>query len=134
MSKASYKGYKGEVEFAELLIDIFKNWNYEFVRRGGQERFKKIHAGDVVLDPRTDKNEKCFLRNYFLEAKKHATPDLWAIMREAEKNAKEHYKHGAIAYIRKSGEKRSDNGELIVMTPQTFKRIVVELQGFINGD
>jgi len=70
MSYASQKGYKGEREVAEFLTNVFKQWGFKFMRIGGTEKNKKIFAGDVVLDYRTDKEQNCVLRDYYIEVKK----------------------------------------------------------------
>ena len=129
MSYNTTKGKRGEYEFSDFLTKIFKKWNYRFRRIGNPEKNKFSLFGDVVVD-----NEKCFLRKYFLEAKNHADPDLWSIMREAEQNARNYNKWGVIAYVIKSGKPKTGGERLIVMSPQTFEKIVVELQGYLNNE
>jgi len=132
MGYVNYKGWEGETEFAKYLTDCFKGFKYKLVRIGGQEKNKKLLTGDVILDFRTDKKGKCLLKDYFLEAKKHADPNLFAIMKEAEKNASMYGKRGAIVYVVKQGKGFHRDGELIAMSSNAFKRLIVELQGFIN--
>jgi len=143
MSYKSQKGKRGEYEFGEFLTEALKRWGYRFKRVGNPEKNKISLFGDVVIDKTTDRQSKCFLQRYFLEVKNHASPDLWAIMREAEENANKYNKHGAIAYVIKQKAKEGQRGgnmflnkgeRLIVMMPETFKRIICELQGFINGE
>lgn len=130
MSYASAKGSDGEREFAEFLTNALGRFGYGFVRIGNAEKNKKLSNGDVIIRPGTDRNSNCFLKDYFLEVKKQARINIWDIMREAEGNASTYGKVGAIAFIIQQGAGHKRDGELVVMTPESFKRLSVELQGF----
>jgi hypothetical protein len=135
MAYANKKGYDGEVEFAKLLTDAHIGvGDFKFVRVGGVEKFKKVNAGDVVIIPSSDPYNLSFLRNYFLEAKKRSYIDIFSVMKKAEDDAKVAGKYGAICYVikQKKGEKRED--ALVVLSKQSFIRIIKELQGYIYED
>lgn len=132
MSYASKKGYDGEVETAKYYTDVFKEWGYIFKNVGGAEKNKKLSNGDVIIRPGTDPNNICFLKDYFLECKKRARISIWDVMEEAEGNAKTYNKVGAIAYVIQQGSGHKRDGELVVMTKETFRRLAIELQGFRN--
>ena len=134
MSYASRKGYDGEVEMASYLNQVFSPFKFRFVRIGGIERNKKMLVGDVVLDHRTDPKELCFLRQYFLEAKKRSTIDLWRVIEETEKKAKLLNKWGTIVYATKQGRGSKREGTIIAMTKETFARIAKELQSYRTED
>ena len=142
MAYANAKGSDGEREFAGFLTSVLASYGFKFVRIGNTEKGKKLLHGDVILDYRTDPKELCFLRNYFLEAKKRGTLNLFEIMQEAENNADTYNFHGAIVYaVRQRKGKRSgragNSEKLIVMRPETFGRMLQEIQdsriAFRNG-
>lgn len=130
MSYNNQKGWSGETEFAKFLTDTSKQFGHKYVRIGNTERGKKFLHGDVVLDPRTNKNKNAFLQDYFLEAKFMAHPDVFKIIAEHEAKAKEYGKIGTIAYIIKQEKGSKRVGTIIAMTPDTFSKIIKELQGF----
>ena len=134
MGYAQKKGYENEIEFAGYLDDIFKFDNFKFQRIGNAETNKMTLHGDVIIDSRTDRDEKCFLRRYFLEAKCHAQPNLFDILTESEKNAQKYSKHGSIAYIVKQKKGHKREGTIVAMSTETFRRICRELQGYINEE
>jgi hypothetical protein len=125
MSYNTKKGYEGEVEFAKYLS---KTLGKDYVRVGAPEAGKKILFGDVVRRG----GGFCFLDNYFLESKRMAHPNVIDIVNEHDEKGKQYGKWGSICYVvrQEKGEKRT--GEVIAMSPETFARIIRELQGFID--
>lgn len=127
---ANAKGAAGEREFAEFLTRALAKFGYTFTRVGGVEKSKVIFGGDVILSPKsTNRDGDCVVAEYYLESKKHAHPSVYAIFRKAEDDARWWNKKGSISYVTKQA--RGEKGErIIVMSPETFEKILVELQGF----
>lgn len=124
MSYASHKGYIGERNLEAYLDSVFKEFGYTFERRGGQERFKKTQAGDVV-----PVKKGCLLDNYFLESKRKASVPIFDDLEKAEDDAKLSGKWGAILFA--TQQRKGEHGRnLVVMTRASFERIVRELQGY----
>lgn len=134
MSYASEKGANGEREAAGYFSDVFAPQGYKFVRIGGAERNKKFLHGDVVLDHRTDKDSRCFLRDYFIEVKKRERVDPYEVLEEAEKHSRELGKGGEVLYLIRQGKGEKRDGTIVVMSPKTFKFIARHLQGYIEED
>ena len=130
MSYSSKKGYVGEVEFASFLNATLKEFGHEYVRMGKQERNKKFYFGDVVINPKTDPKGLSVLKDYFLESKVHALPQVINIFEEAEANARTYGKRGSICYIVKQAGGQKRKSEFIVMSKLTFASILRELQGW----
>jgi hypothetical protein len=61
-----------------------------------------------------------------------AHPNVIDIVNEHDEKGKQYGKWGSICYVvrQEKGEKRT--GEVIAMSPETFARIIRELQGFID--
>jgi len=137
MSYETAKGSSGEREVAEFLTNLFKDFGFKFVRVGGAEKNKKILAGDVVLDYRTDPNRICVLRNYYLEVKKQARPNIWADARKAQDDAEWWGKRGYILFSIKSAKGEHINQynaeKLITMSWQTFSNLIKDLQNFYGS-
>ena len=129
MSYATKKGYDGEVELAEFLTDIFSQQGFEWFRVGGVERNKQTLAGDVCLKDSTDPDRECVLRDYLFDAKKQAQPHIWNALEKAEDDAETWGRWGAILYIIKQA-KGSRGDRLVAMRPETFERLIRELQGW----
>lgn len=129
MSYSSKKGLDGQYELRNFLNELFANYGYEFISISGSEKTKKLAAGDVILKERTDPERLCVLSDYFLEAKKQASPNVFADLKKAEDDATMWGKHGAILYASKQG-KGHKGFPLVAMTPRTFARLIKELQGF----
>lgn len=129
MSYNSYKGYKGEKEVAEFLSHTLKDFGYKFVRIGGTEKNKKFLAGDVVLDYRTDPENRCVLRPYYLEVKKQSRPDIFNSAQKAKDDAEAWNKLGYILFIIKSPKGEYVRPQkLVVMEWETFGQIIKDLQ------
>jgi hypothetical protein len=130
MAYANAKGATGEREFAEFLTLKSKPFGHKYVRIGNTERGKKFLHGDVVLDPRSDPKKTAFLSDYFLESKFMAHPNVFEIIQEHEVKAREYGKTGVIAYIIKQEKGSKRDGTIIAMTPETFGRLIQDLQGY----
>jgi hypothetical protein len=129
MSYASKKGWQGQKEFKDFLDKLFEPQGFQFISITGSEKNKKLAAGDVIIRQNTDPHNLCVLSDYFLEAKKQAQPNVFRDLEKAEDDAKMWGKHGAILYTSKQG--RGHKGfAIIAMTPQTFARLIRELQGY----
>lgn len=135
MSSASKKGYDGDVRFAEINTNAVEP-HFEVVRKGGQETARKGLQGDnIVLK---DHDNDCVLSDYFLESKRQKQPNVWRHMDEAEHNAEKYNKKGAVLYLSRARGVGKPVEERIVMMPETYQRIINELQSwrmqFKNGD
>lgn len=129
MSYNTYKGYKGEIEVAEFLNKVFKEFGYKFVRVGGTEKNKKFLAGDVVLDYRTDPQEICVLRPYYIEVKKHSRPEVFNAAQKAKDDAESWNKLGYILFITKSPKGEYVKPQrIVVMEWETFGQIIKDFQ------
>lgn len=132
MSYASQKGYKGEREVAEFLTNVFKQWGFKFMRIGGTEKNKKIFAGDVVLDYRTDKEQNCVLRDYYIEVKKQGKPNVFADYEKAKDDAEYWNKKGAIMFVIKSEKGKFDNKKIVVLDWEIFAQLIKDLQYYYD--
>jgi hypothetical protein len=132
MGYSQSKGSTGEREMADFLTRAMPG--YGFIRIGGVEANKKILFGDVMVDPKTDPDKKCVLRDKFLESKKMAKPNPFATLEEAEDHAVKAGKSGSICYIVRQGSGHKRDGAMIVMSPLTFSLLIGELQGYIDGE
>jgi hypothetical protein len=133
MSYASKKGYEGQYELRDLLNDALEEFGYRFASIGGTERSKKLLAGDVVLLKASDPHNQCLLNDYYLEAKKHASGNVFESLMKAEDDSRYWSKLGAILYFaRQAAGKKGER--LIAMSPTTFVRIIKHLQGYINAE
>lgn len=124
MSYSSKKGYRSEKELEKFLDSIFNEFGYSFERRGGQERFKKTQAGDVV-----PAKKGSILDEYFLEAKCQSNARVFEWLFKAEDDAELSGRRGAILFA--TQQKKGEHGrDCVVMTRKTFSALLKELQGF----
>lgn len=128
MAYANRKGKKAEIESAKFYSKIT---GFKVVRVGNVEKNKKIMHGDNVVI--NDPDRKCVLSDYFLETKCREKINIFEILEEAESNARTYGKYGSIIYAVKQKKGNWREGTAIIMTKETFGRIIQELQGYRNS-
>jgi hypothetical protein len=124
------KGRSGEYKFRDLLNEALGEFGYKADRVGMAEANKKTLFGDVVVF--NDPHKRCFLSDYFLEAKNQKAPSPFAVLKQAEENAEQYGKHGSICFVRRAKGSGVNAEEMIIMTPETFKRLTNSLQSLIE--
>jgi hypothetical protein len=133
MAYSNQKGWQGQEEVKIFLEKIFKDFGIQFFNVSGSEKKKKVMAGDVVKNDKTDPMNKCVLAPYFIEVKKQASPNIFKCAEKAKDDAESWGKNDFILFVNK--QKRGELGrnagqKLVVMSWKTFGDIIAELQGF----
>ena len=137
MSYASAKGRKGQYEVRDFLDNLFKEFGFNFISISGSEKNKKIMAGDVLLNTKSDPYFQCLLGDYFLEVKNQAQPNIFADLAKAQDDSYSWGKRGPILFAIK--QKRGQFGpnasqKVVVMSWKVFAFIIKELQGYRVAD
>jgi hypothetical protein len=133
MSYASKKGWQGQNEVKDFLESIFKEFGFKFYNVTGSEKNKKVMAGDVVLDFKSDPDNLCLLEPYFLEAKKQGQPQVFQCYSKAQDDAISWGKRGSILFAikQKKGTLGPGSSEkIVVMSWKIFNDLIKELQSY----
>ena len=137
MSYASDKGKIGDYSVQDFLNEIFNTFGYTFKRVGGNERTRKVFAGDICLVPSQSENDvkACVLEPYFIESKRKENHRIFVDAAKARADAKWHGKRGYILFTSKQarGGKVGED-ELVVMDRRTFEAFMTELQGYKSAE
>ncbi len=132
MGYSNKKGWIGQEEVKTFLENVFSQQGFKFFNVNGSERSKKVLAGDVIIDRKSDKNDECVLNKYFIEVKKMASPSVFSIIDKATDDARWWGLRDYIAFISRSprGEVTTKKDRIVVMSWDTFKSLMEQLQGY----
>ena len=120
------KGANFERFIAQELTELFKEWGFKFYRSPSQERWK-TRSGDVNLLERTDPEGICIMRRYHLEVEHKKNPRYLQKLEKAIDDGNRAGREAAIYIGKKTGYE-----PFVMMSWKDFKKILLELQGFIK--